>query len=94
MSKQDSPWGIDALDYEAELQQGDLAAQQEEINKLYAKTFSTDAGRRVLKHLVSITLDQPCWIPSKGNEGTQHGFVREGQNSVVRDIINRIKQTK
>ena len=47
--------------------------------------------QKVLEHLKSKTLDQPTWIP--GSE-TSFGFAREGQNSVMRDILMRIERAK
>lgn len=67
------------------LQQNKLA--QDDINVLYVRCFSTEAGIEVLEHLKSVTLDQPAWYPG---EDPSHGFAREGQNSVVREILRRI----
>jgi hypothetical protein len=67
------------------LQQNKLA--QDDINVLYVRCFSTEAGIEVLEHLKSVTLDQPTWYPG---EDPSHGFAREGQNSVVREILRRI----
>lgn len=67
------------------LQQNKLA--QDDINVLYVRCFSTEAGIEVLEHLKSVTLDQPSWFPG---EDPSHGFAREGQNSVVREILRRI----
>ena len=43
------------------------------------------------KTLMSRTLDQPTWVP--GGDHTS-GYAREGQNSVVREIIMRIERAK
>jgi hypothetical protein len=67
------------------LQKNKLA--QDDINVLYVRCFSTEAGIEVLEHLKSVTLDQPAWYPG---EDPSHGFAREGQNSVVREIMRRI----
>jgi hypothetical protein len=64
---------------------------QLELDKAYARTFETEEGKKVLEHLKSKTLDQPTWIP--GSE-TSFGFAREGQNSVMRDILMRIERAK
>ncbi|HEY7803879.1 MAG TPA: hypothetical protein VIC30_05540 [Orrella sp.] len=69
------------------LQQNKLA--QDDINVLYVRCFSTEAGIEVLEHLKSVTLDQPTWYPG---EDPSHGFAREGQNSVVREILRRIER--
>ena len=62
-----------------------------ELDRLYFKTFNTEAGRKVLKHLRSKTIEQPSWFPG---EDPSHGFAREGQNSIIRDIELRMKRSK
>ena len=64
---------------------------QLELDKAYARTFETEEGKKVLEHLKSKTLDQPTWIPGSD---TSFGFAREGQNSVMRDILMRIERAK
>jgi len=39
--------------------------------------------------LKGVTLDQASWYPG---EDPSHGFAREGQNSIVREIIKRIER--
>ena len=46
-------------------------------------------ARAVLEHLKQITLDQPCWVPGAD---TSFGYAREGQNSIVREIQQRIRR--
>ena len=45
-----------------------------------------------------MTVEQPTWIPSAGAiDGTsaeQYAFVREGQNSIMREITSRVNQSK
>jgi len=87
-------WGIDYLEQEQK-EQAEVSKQEyDEINILYQKCFNTAAGKKVLEHLKKCTLSQPCWIPSPGNDGVHHGFIREGQNSVVRSIVERININK
>jgi len=62
-------------------------ATQSDLDVLYVRCFSTEAGIEVLNHLKAVTLDQPTWYPG---EDPSHGFAREGQNSVVREIVRRI----
>ncbi len=61
------------------------------LNSLYYKTFSTDAGKQVLKDLKNEFLDQQC-IPSGTGlfDSVVWGLRREGQNDVVRMIVSRI----
>ena len=63
--------------------------EQKDLDLLYKKTFTSEEGKRVLEHLKSRTLDQSTWVPGSG---TDSAFAREGQNSVVRDIIRRIER--
>ena len=62
---------------------------QQELDFLFSRTFSTEAGKKVLEHLISITLDQPSWVPGADSS---YGFSREGQNSLVREIKQRMKR--
>ena len=65
--------------------------QASQMDMLYATVFNTPDGLKVLKHLASTTTDQPCWFP--GNDPS-HGYFREGQNSLVRQINSRIRRAK
>ena len=58
---------------------------------MFARTFGTDEGKRVLAWMREFYLEQPCWQP-----GTDQslGVFREGQNSVIRDIETRIRKAK
>ena len=80
--------GIEVLDNQAKQE---TKNEQLEIDKSYARTFETEEGKKCLKHLMSRTLDQPTWVP--GGDHTS-GYAREGQNSVVREIIMRIEMAK
>lgn len=62
---------------------------QDDIDVAYVRCFSTEAGQEVLDHLKAMTLDQPSWFPG---EDPSHGFAREGQNSVVREMLRRIER--
>lgn len=55
------------------------------------KCFSSASGRKVLKHLRSMTIEQPAWYP--GAEAS-HGYAREGQDSIVRYIEQCIERAK
>ena len=68
---------------------GDPQASQ--MDMLYATVFNTPDGLKVLKHLASTTIDQPCWFP--GTDPSQ-GYFREGQNSLIRQINSRIRRAK
>lgn len=91
-----SPYGLDALEAEQKLQAEDNQKINKDLNKHYQLCFSTESGKKVLGHLKKCTIDQPSWIPSYNynNNAVHHGFMREGQNSIVRNIIDRIEATK
>ena len=65
--------------------------QVSHLDLLYATVFNTPDGLKVLKHLESTTIDQPCWYP--GTEPS-NGYFREGQNSLIRQINSRIRRAK
>jgi len=65
--------------------------QASQMDMLYATVFNTPDGLKVLKHLASTTIDQPCWYP--GTEPS-NGYFREGQNSLIRQINSRIRRAK
>jgi len=62
-----------------------------DLNLQVAKTFASVEGQKVLAWLREFYLEQPCWQP--GSDSSL-GMFREGQNSVVRDIENRIRKAK
>lgn len=62
---------------------------QRAIDIAYRKAFMTEEGKKVLEHLRSVTVEQPAWIP--GAEPS-YGYAREGQNSIVREIEQRIRR--
>lgn len=62
-----------------------------DLNLQVAKTFASVEGQKVLAWLREFYLEQPCWQP--GSDSSL-GVFREGQNSVVRDIENRIRKAK
>jgi hypothetical protein len=62
-----------------------------DLNLQMAKTFASAEGQKVLAWLREFYLEQPCWQP--GSDSSL-GMFREGQNSVVRDIENRIRKAK
>ena len=71
----------------AEKQQVD----KDDIDRLYLRVFASDDGAKLLTHLRSLTIEQPSWYPG---EDASHGYAREGQNSLVREIERRIKRAR
>ena len=64
---------------------------QSDLDKIYAHVFGSEEGRKVLTDLCAKTIEQPTWYPG---EEASHGFAREGQNSIVRMIEERIKRAR
>ena len=73
----------------------DIAKKQQvdkdDIDRLYLRVFASDDGAKLLTHLRSLTIEQPSWYPG---EDASHGYAREGQNSLVREIERRIKRAR
>lgn len=78
--------GLDANVHHLRLNDADA---QIKLDYAYSKCFGTKEGKAVLEHLKQITLDQPCWVPGAD---TSFGYAREGQNSIVREIQQRIRR--
>lgn len=58
------------------------------IDDAYLSLFSSPQGRIVLRDMVDRYLSEPTW---RAGMDASFGHAREGQNSVVRDIYNRMK---
>lgn len=55
--------------------------------------FASGPGARVLQYLVDTYLAKPTMNPALGLlDGTANGWVREGQNSVVRHLMTKMSQ--
>tara|TARA_R110002110_G_scaffold338596_2_gene549012 strand:+ start:401 stop:694 length:294 start_codon:yes stop_codon:yes gene_type:complete len=66
--------------------------EQRELDVAFATIFTTTTdGKTVLNYLKKVTVEQPAWEP-----GSDHsvGYSREGQNSIVREILHRIERAK
>jgi len=64
---------------------------KDDVDRLYLRVFGSDDGQKLLTHLRSMTIEQPTWYPG---EESSHGYAREGQNSLVREIERRIKRAR
>jgi hypothetical protein len=60
-----------------------------DFDRVYLRLFSTEDGKAVLAHLRSMTIEQPAWVPGMD---ASHGFAREGQDSLVREIEARMRR--
>jgi len=65
--------------------------EQEDIDRLYLRVFGSEDGQKLLTHLRSLTIEQPTWYPG---EDASHGYAREGQNSLVREMERRINKAR
>lgn len=63
----------------------------DEIDLLFLRVFSTEDGRKLLNVLENATIGQPSWTPGAD---ASHGYMREGQNSIVREIHHRIRRAQ
>ena len=59
------------------------------LDMKYAKVFSTPEGLEVLNDLLNRTVERPTWYPELPSS---YGYVREGQNMIVREITKRINR--
>lgn len=62
-------------------------AKSNEIAGQFQECFSTDAGQYVLNRLKSITIDKPVLNPNSSQFGAG---IREGQNNIVRQILDQL----
>jgi hypothetical protein len=60
-------------------------------NKLVLRVFGSEDGLKLLNWFKAAYLDQSVAIPGSDSS---HAYFREGQNSVVRDIFNRIAKAR
>ena len=61
------------------------------LNGAINRVAKTDDGKMLLSFLRKATIESATWMSSLGYEqAIAHGFAREGQNSLVRDLENRI----
>lgn len=88
MAESSSSW--DKLDLDGkEIQKArkENETKSREIAGQFQECFGTDAGKYVLDRLKSITVDRPVLNPNS----TQFGAgIREGQNTIVRQIMEQL----
>lgn len=65
--------------------------ERHRVDTLFARVFSSAEGAELLRVLREQTIEQPAWIPG---QDSSHGFAREGQNSLVREIERRIARAR
>lgn len=77
--------GWDGIDAEEQV----VKNEPTDLDKQYHRTFNSEDGQKVLQHLISITIDQPAWMPGAD---PSYGYAREGQNSLIREINQRLRR--
>lgn len=82
----------DAIE-ELQKQKEKMGEEYREIVKAYANVFSTEQGKKVIEDLLNRTLREAVYMPERENP-EMLGHIREGQNSLVRYISQRIQQGK
>ncbi len=60
----------------------------EKRNSIFRACFSTPAGKEVLAYLQEKYLSKPVCVI----DNVYYGYVREGQNDVVREILDMAKE--
>lgn len=69
--------------------------KQYEINHKIYMIFTTKEGKEVLEWLKQNTTEAATWMSSLPyDKAVAHGFAREGQNALVRELENRIENHK
>lgn len=70
-----------------------MMEEQRRIAEAYAAVFSSQQGQEVLDDLLGRTVRESVYMPERDNP-EMLGHIREGQNSIVRYISQRITQGK
>lgn len=88
-------WNIEDLTAPDLSQVEDAGKKELEFDAKLAQVFGTKSGKEVLKWLRSNTIEAATWMAGLGYEkAIAHGFAREGQNALVRNIEDRIERYK
>lgn len=84
MQKNNDMFGVKRLQKPSKEQQDAI----EKRNSIFRACFSTPAGKAVLEYLEKKYLDKPvCMI-----DNVYYGYVREGQNDLIRTIKEYAKE--
>lgn len=65
----------------------DANQSTDDLNRLVLRVFGNEEGQKLIDWLVTTYTDQPVAVPGAD---ASYAYYREGQNSVVRDLIARI----
>lgn len=75
------------------LEEFDRRKQSEyDLSQKYKALFKSELGQEILSDLKSKTLDGPTWnYNMRAEDAVINGYAREGQNSIVRYILEKIQ---
>ena len=62
-----------------------------ELARALNRILERQAGEKLLEWLCGAFLHQPAWAPGYDAE---FGYYREGQNALIREIVNRAERSK
>lgn len=65
------------------------SADPDLTDKLFVDALNNPAGKKLLAYWKSRYLDHPVCVPGAGAD---QGFFREGQNSLIREALLRLKR--
>lgn len=82
--------GVDAPSAVSDEEQERAAEEAHRINSAIHRTFAGGTGAIVLDWLRDMTIEKPSFNPSSPN-ATVEGFTREGQNSIYRELVRRMR---
>lgn len=68
-----------------------MAEEHREMARAYARVFSGENGKKVLDDLLSRTVRENVFMPERDN-ADMLGHIRQGQNTIVQYIAQRINQ--
>lgn len=65
----------------------DVTTKADDLNKLCLRVLGDEDGQKLVQWLTEAYLNQPVAVPGSD---PSFAFYREGQNSVIRDLIARL----
>ena len=69
----------------------EVTTKVDDLNKLCLRVFGSEDGQKFMQWLTEAYLNQPVAVPGSD---PSFAFYREGQNSVIRDVIARITKAR
>ena len=65
----------------------DVTQKKDDTDRLCLRIFGSEDGQQLMEWLIKTYTDQPVAVPGAD---ASYAYFREGQNSVVRDLVARI----